>query len=147
MTSTAMSIAELRTRLKGSPFVAFLDLDPVAFDPVAETLDLSIVFRPEFQRGSEPGRWHGGLISALIDTAGDFVVIGMCRHAPPTVNFRVDYLKPAAGARLVAKARLRRLGRTMAFVDIDVVDDAGAVVALGRANYSMTGHAPREDRT
>jgi uncharacterized protein (TIGR00369 family) len=147
MSADPLSAGELRERLKGSPFVAFLDLDPVAFDAQAQTLDLRIAFRPEFQRGAEPGRWHGGLISALIDTAGDFVVIAMCRHAPPTVNFRVDYLKPAAGAFLVAKARLRRQGRTMAFVDIDVVDEADAVVALGRANYSMTGYAPSENRT
>jgi len=63
------------------------------------------------------------------------------------MTFRDDYLKPAVGASLVAKAHLRRLGRTMAFVDVDVVDEAGAVVALGRANYAMTGHAPRENET
>jgi uncharacterized protein (TIGR00369 family) len=144
MTPDPLSMQELRERLAGSPFVDFMKLEPVSFDARQQSLSLRIPFRPEFQRGSEPGRWHGGVIASLIDTAGDFVVIALCRHAPPTVNFRVDYLKPAVGRSLVATGSLRRQGRSMAFVDVDVLDENGVLVALGRANYSMTGHAPQE---
>ena len=137
---------QLRARLQGSPFVRFMGLEPVGFDAGLETLSLRIAFRPEFQRGNEPLRWHGGLLSALIDTAGDFVVIALTGHVPPTVNFRIDYLKPAVGPHLVAKAILRRQGRSMAFVDVDVLDESGALVALGRANYSMAGYQPPGER-
>lgn len=144
MTPEPLSLEALRGRLAGSPFVDFMKLEPLAFDAPQQSLSLRIPFRPEFQRGSEPGRWHGGVIASLVDTAGDFVIIALCRHAPPTVNFRVDYLKPAVGPSLIAQGRLRRQGRSMAFVDVDVLDEHGTLVALGRANYSMTGYAPQE---
>lgn len=140
MKTQPLSDEALREWLAKSPFVAFLKLEPVAFDAAGQSLQLRIPFRAEFQRGAEAERWHGGLLSALIDTAGDFIVIALCGHAPPTVSFRVDYLKPAVGKHLVAKAQLRRQGRTMAFVDVDVADESGSLVALGRGNYSMLGY-------
>ena len=41
----------------------------------------------------------------------------------PTINLRIDYLKPAVGDALIAKARVRRAGKTVAVVDIDVSDE------------------------
>jgi uncharacterized protein (TIGR00369 family) len=54
----------------------------------------------------------------------------------PTVNFRVDYLRPAFNTALITTARVRRAGRSVGVVDVDVVDDKGALVAIGRATYS-----------
>ena len=52
------------------------------------------------------------------------------------------------GKRFAMKLRrLRRQGRSMAFVDVDVLDESGALLALGRANYAMTGYEPRENKT
>jgi uncharacterized protein (TIGR00369 family) len=57
----------------------------------------------------------------------------------PTVNFRVDYLRPvmSTGLRIVGKAR--RIGRRIGIADVDVFDDRGALVAVGRASYSTPG--------
>ena len=41
----------------------------------------------------------------------------------PTINFRVDYVRPSIGSSLLAKATVRRVGRTVGVVDIDVYDD------------------------
>jgi hypothetical protein len=46
-------------------------------------------------------------------------------------NFRVDYLRPAMTSRLIAT--VRRAGRTVAIVDIDVADSEGRLVAVGAA--------------
>jgi uncharacterized protein (TIGR00369 family) len=54
----------------------------------------------------------------------------------PTINFRVDYLRPAMTARLTATATVRRAGRTVAIVDIDVEDGEGRLVAVGRGCYA-----------
>ena len=47
----------------------------------------------------------------------------------------IDYLRMANGADLVAHAHIRRLGRTVACVDIDVLDAAQQLVAVGRGTY------------
>ena len=54
----------------------------------------------------------------------------------PTINFRVDYLKPAVNTALTIVGRVRRSGKSVGVVDIDVLDDAKSLVAIGRATYS-----------
>lgn len=130
--------ADLESWLARSPFVAFLGLELVAFDPVKQTIDFRMRLRPELERSAGSGRVHGGVVSALIDTVGNFAVIMLRGIAPPTLNLRIDYLRPASTATLTARGVVRRLGRTIAFVDVDVLDNAGDLVAIGRANYAVS---------
>ena len=75
------------------------------------------------------------MIASLIDIAGDFALIAVLGYGVPTINFRVDYLRPAVKTDLHAHARVRRAGRTIGVVDIDVLDDGGRLIALGRGCY------------
>ena len=54
----------------------------------------------------------------------------------PTINIRIDYLKPAVGEALTAVARVRRTGRTVTVVDIDVMNEQDQLVAMGRGTYA-----------
>ena len=50
----------------------------------------------------------------------------------------MDYLRPAIdGKSLFAEARVKSLGKTVAFVDIEVKDEDGRLVATGRCVYSV----------
>ena len=81
---------------------------------------------------------HGGIVAALIDLAGGAALFAKLQFPTPTIDMRVDYLRPAfAGRPLNAEARVKSLGRTVAFVDIDVTDDDGRLVATGRCTYSV----------
>ena len=92
--------------------------------------------RPEFERRAGTGQYHGGAIAALIDIAGDYALVMKVGGGVPTINFRVDYLRPGTNTALTATAKTRRLGRTIAVVDIDVHDDQGKLCAVGRGTYS-----------
>ncbi len=93
--------------------------------------------RPELERIAGTGQFHGGPIAGLIDTVGCFAVV-MGTHAPvPTVNFRVDYLRPSSGAFLVGKAKVRRIGKTIGVVDVDVFDSEGRLTAIGRGSFGI----------
>ena len=48
----------------------------------------------------------------------------------------MDYLKPAVGEALTAVARVRRTGRTVTVVDIDVMNEQDQLVAMGRGTYA-----------
>jgi uncharacterized protein (TIGR00369 family) len=91
--------------------------------------------RPEHERGVGTNQFHGGPIAAFIDTVGDMAVGIMVGGGVPTMNLRIDYLKPAMGPWISATARVRRMGRSVAVVDIDVEDAAGTLVAIGRGSY------------
>ncbi len=97
---------------------------------------MKLPMRPEFERGRDSGQWHGGPIAAVIDTVGDYALVMSLGRGLPTINFRVDYLRPAVGTGLTATARVRRAGKSVGVVDVDVADDQGRIVAIGRATYS-----------
>ena len=60
---------------------------------------MTCAMRPEFERGAGTGQWHGGPMAAIIDTVGDYALIMALRRGLPTINFRVDYLRPAIKTR------------------------------------------------
>ena len=128
--------ATLERLLADSPFQKLLGLRLEAFDVAAQSVTIRSLFGPNVERATGTGQYHGGVIASLIDIAGDFVLIAVLGHGVPTINFRVDYLRPAAHSDLLALARVRRAGRTIGVVDIDVTDAGGRLVALGRGCYS-----------
>src|SRR5580698_6481547 len=97
MTEVPLSVAEIQRRLDESAFIAFLGLTVVSADPEKQEVVMRAPMRPEFERGRGSGQWHGGPIAAVIDTVGDYALIMMLGRGLPTINFRVDYLRPAVG--------------------------------------------------
>jgi uncharacterized protein (TIGR00369 family) len=133
---SALTRHELQTRLRASPFNALLDLEVLDSDAEQGLLLVRAPMRPEFERGAGSGQWHGGPIAALIDTVGDFALIQQLGRGLPTINFRVDYLRPAVNTDLWVRAQVRRSGKSVGVVDVDVLDEAQRLLALGRATYS-----------
>ena len=131
-----LTLERLQRYLDNSPFIAFMRMRAKAVEPEKETVVLEMPMRPEFERGKGTGQYHGGVIATFIDVAGDFAVALVVGGPVPTINLRVDYLRPATQTSLTATARVRRAGRTVGVVDIDVHDDSGKLVAVGRGTYS-----------
>ncbi len=130
-----MSLEELRGLFVASPFISASGMEIVEIDPEAETLTVSMAIKPEFERMEGSGQFHGGPIAALIDTAGCFALVMLLGRGVPTVNFRTDYLRPAIHTDLRAEARVRRVGRTVGVVHVDVRNDEGNLVAVGRGTF------------
>jgi len=136
MTSPRLGKDELQQRLAHSAFIDFLNLTVISADPEKQEVVMRAAMRPEFERGRGSGQWHGGPIAAIIDTVGDYALVMLLSRQLPTVNFRVDYLRPAINTALTITGRVRRSGRLVGVVDIDVVNEAGQLVAIGRATYA-----------
>jgi uncharacterized protein (TIGR00369 family) len=126
---------QIQERLLHSPFNAFLDLEVVTADPEKREVVMRLKMRPEFERLAGTGQWHGGPIAAAIDIVGDYGLAMLFGKPLPTINLRVDYLRPGKDT-LTLVARIRRCGKTVGVVDVDVLSEAGELVAVGRANYS-----------
>jgi uncharacterized protein (TIGR00369 family) len=133
---TALTAAEIQQMLDASPFNLFLGLTVVSVDPGKQEVTMRSAMRKEFERRPGSKQWHGGVIASVIDTVGDFAVGMMVGRGLPTVNFRVDYLKPAVDTALVAVSRVRRAGKSVGVADVDVFDENGALLAIGRGTYS-----------
>jgi uncharacterized protein (TIGR00369 family) len=133
---TPLTAAEIQTMLDVSPFNTFLGLTVTSADPEKQEVTMRTPMRAEFERRPGSKQWHGGVIASVIDTVGDFAVGMMVGRGLPTVNFRVDYLKPAVDTALIAVSRVRRAGKSVGVADVDVFDEKGALLAIGRGTYS-----------
>lgn len=136
MNDAPLTREQLQERLAHSAFIDFLRLTVLDADPEKQQVVMRAEMRPEFERGRGTGQWHGGPIAAIIDTVGDYALVMLLGRPLPTVNFRVDYLRPAIDTALIATARVRRSGKLVGIVDIDVANEKGQVVAIGRATYA-----------
>ena len=125
-----------------SPYMRFLGLEIVRAEK--GVVEMRLPFRDEFLRHDGSDWLHGGVISALADIAGDYAVITETATGVPTIDMRVDYLRPARRGDLLALGRTVRVGRTVSIADVEIRDASGTLVAVGRACYASPRPAKEE---
>jgi uncharacterized protein (TIGR00369 family) len=130
------ALVRLRKEMAGPPFHAVLQPIAVSADAEAGSVCVRLPFKAELARAPGDAAFHGGVIAALIDMTGHAAVAVKTGRMAPTIDLRIDYLRPSDGSDVIATARLIRLGRTISRVDIEVHDDAGRLIALGRGSFS-----------
>jgi acyl-coenzyme A thioesterase 13 len=84
------------------------------------------------------GKLHGGAIATLVDDAGTIAIISADRDSRPGVStdLNVSFFAPGEGV-VIAEAAVLKIGRTLAFVTVDIRREKDNVlVAQGR----MTKH-------
>lgn len=136
MNGPAPTLEQLHELLQSSPFQQLFDFSCTRLDREAGELEILMRYTPSVERAAGTRQYHGGAIASLIDIAGDYALWAVLGHGVPTINFRVDFLRPASATDLRALTRVRRAGRTVAVVDIDVLDDQSRLVAIGRGTYA-----------
>jgi uncharacterized protein (TIGR00369 family) len=127
----------IRAFIPESPFAAALGLRLESLEPDAAVLVLP--FRPEVATIGEVV--HGGAISTLADTAA-MAAAWASDEVPSsvtgsTVSLTVNFLAAASGQNLRASASVRRRGGRLCFVDVDVADADGRLVAQAMAVYRL----------
>lgn len=131
-----MTRDELEAMIAGCPFHRQLEIALDDFDAAAGWLTLSLSANESLSRSDERVELHGGVIASLIDIAGDYAVALRVGRGVPTIGLHVDYLRMARGTKAIATAKLVKCGRSIAVADVEVTDETGALVAIGRASYS-----------
>lgn len=129
-------LAELQAIVDSAPYHRWLGIRVTGLNPERSEVTTEITHRPEFDRADAAIQFHGGIISAFIDTTGDIAMALVAGGAVPTINLRIDFLRPATGRTLTGQATIRRSGRTLGIVDVDVTDAGGKLIAIGRGTYS-----------
>ncbi len=131
-----MDAQSLQGLIDSSPFLTFLRLSVLEASAAPPKVRVRMPLHGALVRFDGADQAHGGALSALIDTAGDLAVAASLGGAAPTIDMRVDFLRPAAGAWLDAHAQARRIGRTVAVADIEIFDPDQRLCVLGRAVYA-----------
>ncbi|TKT80219.1 PaaI family thioesterase [Aquamicrobium sp. LC103] len=104
-----------RKVLASQPFSVLLGTELVAFAKGGAELALDL--RPEHLQ--QHGFAHGGVVSYLADNALTYAG-GSVLGDSLTLEYKINYLRPAVGRRLVAKARVTGSGKSQAVCHCDV---------------------------
>ena len=81
---------------------------------------------------------HGGAIASLADFAACAAAWTMPRtRSSATISMTVNYTAPAVKTDLVARARVRRSGKRIASIAVEMIDDEGALVADALVTYKI----------
>jgi uncharacterized protein (TIGR00369 family) len=104
---------------------------------------LEVPFRPELVGDPIRPALHGGVLSALADTAGGGAVwlgIEDVRARVSTIDLRIDYLRPARLESIIAEARVVRLGNRVGVADVRLYNGPTpeVTVATGKGVYNIT---------
>ena len=134
----------LSATLGRPPFHQWLEPKLVAVDEAAGAVTIHLPLRQNFNRRPDEEGVHGGVLAAFVDIVGHAAIAARLRHGVPTIDLRIDYLRPAGGAELRGIGTIVRLGRTIGTVDVRIDDDRGRTVAVGRVAFlTRTGDDKR----
>lgn len=88
-------------------------------------------FQAEPRHANPMGTLHGGVLCDLADAAMGTAYFSTLEEGESftTLELKINFLKPVWNAKLTAKARVVKGGKTVGLVECDVVDEKESLVA------------------
>jgi uncharacterized protein (TIGR00369 family) len=124
-----------RQALASQPFSQLLGAELTALQPGLVELQLPLTVQLQQQHGFA----HGGVLSYLADNALTFAGGTAMRVPVVTAEFKINYLRPGVGDRLIARARTVHVGRSQAVCSCEVFalqDGAEKLCALAQGTIA-----------
>lgn len=116
------------------------------FDEAEKRLKLG--FHADGRFLNPAGLVQGGILAAMMDdTMGPlFVLLSAGRFFPSTTDLHTWYLNPAYPGDFTCEARVQRQGGTIGFVEADLWDAKGVLVAKGQSTVRLLDLARSKDK-
>ena len=124
-------------RINDPPFHRFLAMQVEHVDEGTGVVRLRLPYQPVFARSATVPQIHGGVTAAFIDIVGDYALVALIGNAVPTLHLSVDFLRMATDTALIGTAKVVKAGRSVGVVDVEVHDEQGRLIAIGRGTYSI----------
>lgn len=102
---------------------------------------IRVPFREEVVGNFVHRYWHGGILSAMLDSAGGMVAgsyFPMVFDKISTIDMRIDFLRPAKDSAIVVEAKVLRVGSRTVVTNMQVRQEGGTeVLAEGRGVFNI----------
>lgn len=136
MTAESLSPDEIRRiheAFERVPYAQLLGIEVGEMERGSATLHLTV--RDELRQNR--GVVHGGATASLVDTASAFAILTLLEpgETTTTIDLTVHYLRPLTAGRATAHATVRRAGRRVLTVSVDVLDEAQTLIATALTSY------------
>lgn len=111
------------------PIATLLGWELIAEDPSAGTIE--IAFHPDARMLNPRGTVQGGIVAAMLDDTMSSALVSMTGGTimPSSVDLTVSFLRPAHPGRVIGKGRVVKLGKSIAFLEAELFDEAGTLLA------------------
>lgn len=142
--SDAQVLAKFAGARSRPPCSDALGLELLAVDQAAQTAHMAFI---------APAGWcnprggiQGGFVTAFLDEAMAVtgITAGGLAFLVPTLELKVSFLRPCPPGRLTAEGRVVRWGRTVAYLEADLFDSEGRMVARASSTVLPQPLPPRE---
>ncbi|MEX1036448.1 MAG: PaaI family thioesterase [Sneathiella sp.] len=122
----------VRDSFSRQPFMAEMGATIQSLEP--GVCELALTMRPGLTQ--QHGFFHGGLVAAIADSAAGYASYSLypANSTVLTVDYSVNFLKPAQGEILRARAEVLKTGKTLFVCRADAYTEEG-----GRSNHCLTG--------
>ena len=139
MTNNEELLERLRERARTNNYWRYLGAEALAAE--AGYAKLRVPLRAEL-RNADEAPLHGGVVSFLVDAAVGGALATLHEQAAGgvgqvTLDLNVSFLGAARDGAVIAEGRILKRGGSIAFGEAEVRDEAGELVAKGRATYMI----------
>lgn len=127
-----------REILRQQAFSVLLGAELTAFS--AEHTEVRLPIKDELRQ--QHGIVHGGVLAYLADNALTFASGAVLGASILTMEFKINYVRPADGETLIARAQVVHGGKRQAVCRCDIFtvqDDAETLVAVAQGTISRRG--------
>jgi uncharacterized protein (TIGR00369 family) len=133
-----MSISTILDRFPTPPCATLLSLDVLEADQETGRVTIAFTAKPEFCNAS--GNVQGGLLAAMLDDCmGPAILIATeAKSFPSTIDLNVQFLAPAKPGQLIGRGRVVKIGKTIGFVEAELEDASGSLIARATASVRIT---------
>jgi uncharacterized protein (TIGR00369 family) len=134
---TTLQKTGIKKKLSNNPVVAFVGIKLVEVVPGRSHLILP--HRQELQNSM--GVLQGGILGVLADVAGGVSLYSVLpdplKVVIPTIEFKLNFLRPAAGQDVIACGRVAHHGRRIAVCQVDLSTEVDNLLATGLFTYMI----------
>jgi uncharacterized protein (TIGR00369 family) len=88
---------------------------------------VEIAMRPDPAISQQDGFVHAGAVSAIADSAAGYAALSLmpADTGVLTTEFKINFVAPAAGERILARGRVVKAGRTLTLAQTEVFAGSG----------------------
>ena len=116
-------------RFPPPPIAEFLGFELISETP--EAGEIEVAFHPTEEMTNVRGDVQGGIVAAMLDDTMGPALLSMTggRCVAASIDMNISYLRPMMAGRVTAKGRVVRKGRSIAFLEAEIFNAEGKLLA------------------
>src|SRR5690554_392808 len=137
-----MTIDAVQAAIDSGPYNSWLGL--TVTDLTKDSITIEAEATPEWTNATGNAVVHGGIISALLDVAACFSLVGSLGGTAPTIDLTTHFLRAVTPGKIIVTGRLVKPGRAIAIAEAELSNEGGKTAAIARGTFAASAVTPVE---